>query len=244
MSGEVPAIPVNHSSWLSYDAYLFDIDGTLMRSRDRIHYNALNRAMLAVYGQDTTIEGVQYHGMTDLGILRAALARVAVTSDEFERRLPEALTFVRKDVASQASALAPKVCDAIPAVLDKLTSAGKLLGVASGNLESVGWHKIEAAGLRHYFRFGVFADDHEQRAQIFAHGVEQVRERLGAAATICFVGDTPQDIQAAKQAGARIISVCTGIYKREDLAPLGPDYCVSSCAELPGLLPISASSHT
>ncbi len=44
----------------------------------------------------------------------------------------------------------------------------------------------------------------------------------------------PQNIDylTAREVGARIISVCTGIYKREDLEPLGPDACVQSCAEL------------
>ena len=222
----------NNSSWMGWDAYLFDIDGTLLRNRDRVHYDALNRALREVYCTDATIAGVAFHGMTDVGILRAALARVEIGSDEFERRLPAALACVREHVAEHAGALNPLICDGIPAMLERLHTSGKLVGVASGNLESVGWHKIEATGLRAYFRFGVFCDDHEQRVEVFARGVAEVRTRLGDEATACFVGDTPQDIVAARQAGGRIISVCTGIYKREELEPLGPDFCISSCAEL------------
>jgi phosphoglycolate phosphatase len=218
--------------WMSYDAYLFDIDGTLLRTRDLVHYNALNRAMREVYGKDTTIDGVQYHGMTDLGILRAALGQVGVTAEEFERKLPEALALVCQDVEKNASRLNPQVCDAIPAVLEKLSGAGKLLGLASGNLESVGWHKIGAAGLRQFFTFGVFSDHQEQREQIFGQAVTQVKKRVGNNATVCFVGDTPNDIRAAHAAGAQIISVCTGVYRREDLLALQPDLCVASCAEL------------
>lgn len=214
------------------DAYLFDIDGTLLRNRDRVHYDALNRALRYVYGTNATIAGVAFHGMTDVGILRAALARVEIGNQEFESRLPAALACVREHVAEHASALNPLICDSIPQVLEMLHRSGKLVGVASGNLESVGWHKIEATGLRSYFRFGVFCDDHEQRVEVFARGVAEVQTRLGDGATACFVGDTPQDIVAAQQAGGRIISVCTGIYKREELEPLGPDFCISSCAEL------------
>lgn len=217
---------------MDYDAYLFDIDGTLLRNRDRVHYDALNRALREVYGTDATIAGVRFHGMTDVGILRAALAQVEVGSQEFESRLPAALACIREHVAEHAGTLNPLICDGIPQMLERLHTSGKLVGVASGNLESVGWHKIEATGLRRYFRFGVFCDDHEQRVQVFARGVGEVRTRLGCEATACFVGDTPQDIVAAQQAGGRIISVCTGIYKREELEPLGPDFCISSCAEL------------
>lgn len=222
----------HNSHWLGCDAYLFDIDGTLLRSRDRVHYNAMNRAMREVYGKDTTIDGVRYHGMTDLGILRASLALVGVDSDEFARKLPQALEHIRQDVERNAGALNPLVCDGIPGTIEKIHKAGRLLGVASGNLESVGWHKVEATGLRRYFQFGVFSDRHEQRADVFAHGVEESRQRLGSNATVCFIGDTPEDVRAAQKVGARIISVCTGVYRREDLEPLGPDACIHSCAEL------------
>jgi phosphoglycolate phosphatase len=228
----MPANLCKDSSWMACDAYLFDIDGTLLKNRDRVHYDALNRALREVYGADTTIAGVAFHGMTDVGILRAALARGEVGSQEFERRLPAALACVREHVAEHAGVLNPLVHDGIPQVLEMLHRSGKLVGVASGNLESVGWHKIEATGLRSYFRFGVFCDHHEQRVGVFSRGIAEVRTRLGDEATACFVGDTPQDILAAQQAGGRIISVCTGIYKRKELEPLGPDFCVSSCAEL------------
>jgi phosphoglycolate phosphatase-like HAD superfamily hydrolase len=219
-------------SWMACDAYLFDIDGTLLRAHDLVHYNALNRAMREVYGKNTTIDGVQYHGMTDLGILRAALARAGVSAAEFEGKLPEALAAVCQDVEENVSRFEPLVSEAIPAVLEELRTTGKLLGVASGNLESVGWHKITAAGLREFFNFGVFSDRHEARAEIFARGVALVKERLGAHASVCFIGDTPQDIRAARDAGAQIISVGTGVFSRADLESLRPDLCVNNCGEL------------
>jgi phosphoglycolate phosphatase len=224
----------NNSSfdWLGCDAYLFDIDGTLLRTRDLVHYNALNCAMREVYGKDTTIDGVQYHGMTDLGILRAALSLVGVTAREFESKLPQALAMVCREVERNASELNPQVCDAIPATLQELSHAKKLLGVASGNLETVGWHKVQAAGLRPFFSFGVFSDRDEERAQIFASGVAFAREQIGSDAQVCFIGDTPNDIRAARAAGARIISVSTGIHRREELLALQPDLCVNNCAEL------------
>ena len=246
MTAPTPTAPVsqlahsNHFDWQSCDAYLFDIDGTILRSRDRVHYNAMNRAMLDVYGKDTTIARVAYHGMTDLGIMRAALALEGITSEEFDSKLPQALDCIRQDVERNLASLNPQVCDNIPQTLKTLEDSGKLLGVASGNLESVGWHKIRATGLRDHFLFGAFADRHEQRAEVFAHGTEQVRSRLGSQASICFFGDTPEDIRAAQKVGAHIVSVCTGVYKREDLAPLLPDVCIQSCAELLNPVPADA----
>ena len=46
--------------WKEADAYLFDIDGTLLLSPDRTHRYALHRAMLDVFGVETTIDGIPY----------------------------------------------------------------------------------------------------------------------------------------------------------------------------------------
>jgi phosphoglycolate phosphatase len=222
----------NGFRWSDAEAYLFDIDGTLLNTRDLVHYNALNWAMRDVYGVDTTIDGIAYHGKTDLGILRAALRRALVSDHDFEQKLPQALAFVRRHVLENADGLNPEVCGAIPELLRRLRSQGKLIGVASGNLESVGWQKIEAAGLREFFSFGSFCDRNEQRSDIFVAAVAEARSRIGQDAKVCFIGDTPEDIRAARIAGAYVVAVCTGIYKTSDLAHLDPDACVASCKDL------------
>jgi phosphoglycolate phosphatase len=214
------------------DAYLFDIDGTLLNTRDLVHYDALNRAMREVYEADTTIDGVSYHGMTDLSILRASLALAGVSGVEFEAKLPEALAVVRRKVEQNAAKLRPEVCAGVPELLKRLNKKSKILGVASGNLEMVGWRKIEAAGLREFFSFGFFSDQCERRAAILRNAVGAVNQRCGRAARVCFIGDTPADIEAAREVGATIISVCTGSYGHSELSVLSPDLCVSSCAEL------------
>ncbi|MBZ5719992.1 MAG: HAD family hydrolase [Acidobacteriia bacterium] len=222
----------NGFRWFDADAYLFDIDGTLLNNGDHVHYNALNQAMLDVYGVDSTIAGIAYHGKTDVGILRAALERAGVSTLAFEAKLSDALESVRSHVRDNAHTLTPRVCAGIPEVLAQVKAAGKLIGIASGNLESVGWQKVKATGLQDFFQFGCFCDQRELRKDIFRQAVAEVHTRLGYTATACFIGDTPDDIQAAQHAGARVIAVGTGIFKPEDLGPYQPDVCVASCAEL------------
>jgi len=214
------------------DAYFFDIDGTLLVTRDLVHWNALHQAMLEVYGIDTTIEGLSYHGKTDVMILRAALSRCGVSPQTFDEKLPIALEVVCREVTRNASGICADVCPAIPEVLSRLRSCGKLLGVASGNLERVGWQKVAAAGLREFFTLGSFGDRHEQRTAIFENAVGMARGRLGSDVRVCFVGDTPDDILAARSAKAHIIAVSTGTFPFEQLADMEPDVCCRSCAEL------------
>ena len=94
------------------------------------------------------------------------------------------------------------------------------------------WLKLKAAGLDDYFEFGCFADECELRVDVFRKGMQEVAKRLGPAAKVCFIGDTPEDVRAAHGAGGRIIAVGTGIFKVEDLAAHGPDAAIVRCAEL------------
>ncbi|PYX50467.1 MAG: hypothetical protein DMG79_05845 [Acidobacteria bacterium] len=218
------------------DAYVFDIDGTILVTRDLVHWNGLHKAMLEVYGVDTTIEGIPYHGKTDIGILRAALERCGIGGSAFERGLPEARAVICREVSAHATEILGDVCPAIPELLLELSASGKLLGIASGNLEIVGWHKVNAARVREFFSFGCFGDHSESRSEIFANAISEIKRRLGSDARACFIGDTPEDIRAARHVQAQIVAVSTGTYSRQELASLTPDGCCRSCTEMLGSL--------
>jgi phosphoglycolate phosphatase len=213
------------------DAYIFDIDGTLLVTKDLVHWNALHQAMLEAYGVDTTIKGIPYHGKTDLSILRAALEREGIRGEKFEARLPRALEVVCREAELNSKDIALEVCPGIVHLLKSLRGASKLIGVASGNLETVGWHKIKAAGLRHFFSFGCFSDKCEERAGIFQNALGTVQKQLGSHARALFIGDTPSDIAAARQIGGQILAVSTGTFAFDELSACSPDLCVSHCGE-------------
>ncbi|HXY48146.1 MAG TPA: HAD family hydrolase [Terriglobales bacterium] len=218
--------------WYSADAYLFDIDGTLLRCYDRTHRSALHWAMGQVFGVETTIDGIAYHGKTDLGILRAALERAGVAGSAIDSGMADALAVTRRYVADNRRLLTPTLMPGIPQILELLRSLGKLLAICSGNLETVGWLKVRAARLDEFFQFGCFADPCELRACVFRQGVIESRRRLGPAASVCFIGDTPDDVKAAQKVGGRIIAVGTGTYLVSELAAHEPDLCVASCDDL------------
>jgi len=218
--------------YLNCDAYLFDIDGTLLNSRDAVHYCAFHHAVRDVFGIELRLDGVPVHGNTDIGILRAALKRDGISDSEFEAKLPLALQQMCAEATKNAHNMTPEVCPSVRNLLDSLRRAGKLMGVASGNLATIGWLKLKAAGLDEFFAFGSFSDNAEFRADVFRNGVSEVRQRLREDASVCVVGDTPSDVKAAREAGLSVIAVATGIFPMEELSQLHPDACVSCCTEL------------
>jgi phosphoglycolate phosphatase-like HAD superfamily hydrolase len=218
--------------FFSADAYLFDIDGTLLNTRDAIHYFAFRNALKQVFGFEATIEGVPVHGNTDIGILRAVCRLRGVADADFNRELPRIIRMMSDEVESKASEIRADVCPSIVDLLCRLHGEGKLIGIVTGNFENIGWAKLSASGLRKFFAFGSFSDHAERRAEIFRNGIVEVRRRLGSEATIHVVGDTPSDIHAAKEVGIPVLAVATGIYPKSELEALKPDFCVAHCADL------------
>ncbi|HEY6273920.1 MAG TPA: HAD family hydrolase [Terriglobales bacterium] len=218
--------------WDRADAYLFDIDGTLLNSRDSIHYFAFVRAVRQVLSIEVRMDGVPVHGHTDVGIVREVLRRAGITEDISEKHLPRILETMCTEVGRNYQHLRPEVCPAIPALIHHLRSRGALLGTASGNLEAIGWWKLEKAELKEMFAFGSFSWPRETRAEIFGQGLLLARQRLGAAASVCVVGDTPADIEAARMVGTDVIALATGIFPFEELLACGPDACLACAADL------------
>ena len=218
--------------WDSADAYLFDIDGTLLNSRDAVHYFSFRNAAREVLGREITLEGVLVHGNTDPGILRDALRVAGMDDASINACLPQIVERMCAEVERNQNDMRPELCPSIPELIAYLTSRGKLLGVASGNLETAGWLKLERSGLRGKFAFGSFSFPRQTRAEIFAHGIALVRQRLGEHAAVSVVGDTPSDIEAARAVGAPVIALATGIFSFSDLMASNPDACFACAADL------------
>ncbi|MFZ1938763.1 MAG: HAD family hydrolase [Terracidiphilus sp.] len=219
-------------AWDGQDAYLFDIDGTLLRSRDRVHYDSVALSVQRVTGFEITLAGVLLHGSTDTAILREAYRQAGLPPNVLEERYEAILEAMRNSVAERRHELDPIVMPGVNEVLHHLAQKGALLGVASGNLEAIGWIKIEKAGLRQWFRFGGFSDHFPVRAELIGQAADKARELASKGAKICVVGDTPRDIEAARANFLSVIAVATGKYSFDELFEHQPEVCVTSLADL------------
>ncbi len=222
-------------AWDTYDAYLFDIDGTLLNCTDAVHYFGFCEVLSGVAGRPLNLDGVVAHGNVDVGILRDALQLAGVEDEVWRGRLPE----MRESLASFVEARRGEMCvDVLPgvrAVLEHLKGRGAKLGVATGNLERIGWAKLDRCGLRAWFDFGGFSDDYEYRGPMIGGALRKAQAIAGEGAAVCVVGDTPSDIRAARENGLDVIAVATGVFSRDVLGESMPDLLVGSMAELMGI---------
>ena len=219
-------------AWDEQDAYLFDIDGTLLRSRDRVHFDSFASSVQRVTGFEVTLSGILLHGSTDTAILREACHQAGVPAEVLEQRTEAILEAMRHAVAERRHELDLVRMPGVEQALDYLAKKGALLGVASGNLETIGWIKVEQAGLREWFRFGGFSDSFSVRSELIGHAGRMARELSGSGANICVVGDTPRDIEAARANFMSVIAVATGRYSFDELQALQPEVCASTLADL------------
>lgn len=214
--------------WDEQNAYLFDIDGTLLRSRDRIHYDSFFECVREVMGHELDLSGVTLHGNTDPGILRDAFVQTTVGDSHWRASLEEVLERMRTTVAARRDRMDLVRMPSIEETLEHLAARGAKLGVATGNLEAIGWVKIETVDLRHWFEFGGFSDRYTDRADMIAHAAEKARAVAGPDATVCVVGDTEFDIAAARANGLPTIAVATGNQSFDHLMQLKPEVCATS----------------
>jgi phosphoglycolate phosphatase-like HAD superfamily hydrolase len=219
-------------AWDAQDAYLFDIDGTLLRSRDRVHVDSFASSVHRVTGFEITLAGILLHGSTDTAILREACHQAGVPPDLLEARTEAILEAMRHAVIERRHELDLVRMPGVEQALDHLARRGALLGVATGNLEVIGWIKVEEAGLRQWFRFGGFSDHFPIRAELIGQAASKARELAGGGASICVVGDTPKDIEAARANFLSVIAVATGKYSFDELVAFQPEVCATSLTDL------------
>ncbi|HEY2746506.1 MAG TPA: HAD hydrolase-like protein, partial [Polyangia bacterium] len=123
---------------------------------------------------------------------------------------------------------------AVHETLDLLESRGATIGLATGNLEAGARIKLVRGDLWRRFAFGGFGSDAAARAELVRIAIARGVARAGRSFMrdeIWVIGDTPKDIQAAHDAGARAVAVATGWYTIDQLRDAGADVAHPTMAE-------------
>lgn len=235
---------------------LFDIDGTLLHAPGAGR-PAFAQAFMEAFGWEQTADHINFYGETDLNVFRQICAERGVESTPamekafFERlapaleeRLQERPPILFLNVGNFLEILSrDRNVDATSSsrfpVHPDATRASRLrwgIGLVTGNIEATAWMKLRYAGIDHYFSFGGFSCNHADRAEIArnalkASGVEKPEK-------VFLIGDTPNDIHAAKANGFVSIAVATGGFDFQTLEKAGADFVFDDLTDTEGLLSI------
>jgi phosphoglycolate phosphatase-like HAD superfamily hydrolase len=198
---------------------LWDIDGTLVDTAGHGRH-AFEEAFEAVVGRPP--KRVEYAGRTDHQIALAMLDQQRDALPHLLDRLATALD-ARKDAMRREGHAYPGVPDTLAALHGRDDVVQSLL---TGNIQANAALKVGAFGLERWLDFEVGAygsDPHEERSELVAVARERATAKYGEPTRAVLVGDTPHDIEAAHEAGARAVAVATGFSDPNALRASRPD---------------------
>ena len=206
---------------------LWDIDGTLVASGG-LGRDAFVDAFEQVTGAPPA-QLVPFAGRTDLEIAADLLGRAGIGTGDgvleaFSDALQRAMAARTEELRRRGRAL-----PGARASLERLArEPGVVQSLLTGNILPNARVKLGAFGLDRFvdFEIGAYGSDHRRRGELVAIACERAERRLGVAVPrghTVLVGDTPLDVAAAKEAGARAVGVATGPFEAADLEGAGAD---------------------
>jgi phosphoglycolate phosphatase len=228
----VSASSLPHVSPSDLRILLWDIDGTLIRSRRSGAFKDYTiPALEAVFGTSGRLAEMNVSGMTDLQIVGEALRHEGFTHEHIRERIDQLLTLYMEEMrkvtnnGNQFFEILPGARETLQALAEHPRYRSALL---TGNIEPAARLKMELMGLSEFFDLpGAFGDESHDRRDLPGRAVERIRGHLNLDLQphqFIVIGDTPNDIDCARHFGARAVGVATGrLYSAEELLEHKPD---------------------
>lgn len=214
-----------------------DIDGTLVATGGA-GQTAFVRTLAEDFGiVDASAAGVPFAGRSDRAIALDLFAAhgLDTTPESWERFRTGYVRRIDEFIPTHNGRVLPGVV----ALLEALALRGDVaLGLITGNVHEAARRKLSYFDLWHWFPFGGFGDDHTDRCDIAAAGLNAARRHLNGSApqalgntvlgNIVVIGDTLNDITCGRSIGARCVAVPTGQTTLEVLRTGNPDLLVET----------------
>jgi phosphoglycolate phosphatase-like HAD superfamily hydrolase len=220
---------------VSKPAVIFDIDYTMLEISPS-HLEAFADVCERYTGVRKTVEP-HHHGLTDYWIMKALLEENGTDPGTVEGGLSACMEQLADRYLARSADETPIVFAGVKELLERLRP-DYLLGVVSGNVEAIGWARLEESGLKTFFQAGAFGGQPVQRYELVTQAAGHLAVEV---ARSWVVGDTSRDIAAARQAGARSIGVATGFTSEEALRTAGADSVVADLVDTDHLVKVIGS---
>ena len=217
---------------------LFDIDGTLIKSgADGAHRASFSYATQKVFGIPVNLKEISTAGKIDSQILLELLEIEGINPAESKKKLDLLFEHMVQYFKENTVDLERFVLPNVLITLQKLQERKDLiLGLLTGNVEEIGWMKMEKSGLRKFFQVGVFGNEALKRTDLVAKALGKVKNHEISLKDTYIIGDTPLDIKCAKEVGCLAVAIPSGSYLAEELRKEKPDYLLKNIAELTDIL--------
>jgi len=211
---------------------LWDIDGTLIRSRRAGAFKDYTIPMLeAVFGTAGRLPQMKVSGMTDLQIVGEALRDEGFSNEQILARIDH-LREAYMTAMREATGNGEQFFEVLPGAYETLRAVNEhpryQSALVTGNIEPAAYFKMELTGLSEFFPLpGAFGDESHDRRDLPALAAERICDQLQldlVPQQFIVIGDTPNDIECAQHFGARSLAVGTGrFYTDEALLACNPD---------------------
>lgn len=197
--------------------YLFDMDNTIL-DVNHVHFPAYEKMYEEVFNVKETLHPPKNGERTTHNIIRHTL-KDHVPGEKIEAQMEEAIDNMVRLYYSHANPLF--VHTNMPKVLEKLSNNG-MVALFTGGARKVTNVILKKTELYEKFHHISTCNDASTRDEIARHAIE--RCSLGMKFDKIFViGDTPEDMRAAKANNAIGVGVAMNVYTKEELFKAGAE---------------------
>ena len=193
---------------------------------------AFDYALNVIYKQPTaSVTELNTQGMIDNQILIEILKLHDISEKEARSKITDATKAMATYFHQHKEKGKFVILDGVTDLLDELKKRNLPIGLLTGNVEEIGWGKMEHVGLKDYFTYGAFGNLAFKRVDLIKIAQERLQDMTGTDIPLnnfVIIGDTPLDIACAKAGGIKVIAVATGIYSVGELQKAGADLVVKT----------------
>jgi len=216
---------------------LWDIDGTLTTTSGKSPNGAIVEefveAAKTVSGQDDILPPTFFHGSTDFGVFENIFQNSGFSDFDSGQMVLKAIAELERKTTNP-----DYIQETIQPVLgarDALNFLSKdhIQTYATGNSPARAQAKLACFAMDQYLdpTIGGFGFWTASRPDFLKRAIDLSAQKYGQSDCVIVVGDTPNDIKAAREIGALSIAVAGGNYSIENLEKDSPDLLIKDFSQ-------------
>ena len=213
---------------------LFDMDWTLV-DIGPIHEIGTRAAFAQVWGcPDPVPETKEMSGLSNYQCFEIRCRQMGIPDDLIRQGLERALQIKGERTAQELADADRFVLPGAAELVHALNQRGYRMALITGSEAPTAQAVLANSVLGRALAVGATGDEAPVRADMLRLAIRRMSAKYGWAngpRTVVLVGDTPEDVEAGRAVGTRVVSVATGSYSADELAALQPDAVLPSLAD-------------